>query len=83
MLIETIILKRKNSDEVVLKLTTEERKDGVLISTYWEPSDGHENDRHVKEHETISGALCDMYRDAIAFMGARLLDENFEIEVNK
>lgn len=83
MVIETIILKRKKSDEVVLKLTTEERKGGTLISTYWEPSDGHENDRFVKEHETISGTLCDMYRDAIAFMGARLLDENFEIEVNK
>ena len=89
MLIEKILLMKKvpliesPENEVVLKLTVEERKDGVIISTYWEPGDSLENDRHVKEHETISGALCEMYRDAIAFMGARVLDDKYEIEVSK
>lgn len=83
MLIESITLKRKTNDEIVLKLTVEERKDGFFISTYWELADGLELNRHVKEYETISGAWLDMYRNAISYMGALLLDEKYEIDVRK
>ena len=83
MIIEAISLIRKSNKEVIFRVTTEERRDGVIISTYWEASDGPELNAHVKEYETVSGAMLDMYRNAISYMGVMLLDKEFDIEVYK
>jgi len=63
---------RGQLDELISEWTVEERPDGNFISTYWDPASSDKADRLVSEFETYSGALCDMYRDALAWCGTRL-----------
>lgn len=48
-----------------LKLTCEERSDGICIATLWEPDMCLENDREVEEFETYSAALARMYEKGL------------------
>lgn len=69
-IVETIRIESISAGRLVRKYTVEERADGKFISASWEPNHEFEVDRLVEEFETCSGALCDMYREVIAFMGA-------------
>lgn len=79
MVYETLILKYLNTP--VLKLTTEERADGMFIATYWEIEGGYEEDRVVREFETLSMAYCEMYRDALSFISQQLLKSGYKMEL--
>ena len=68
--LETLSVKGP-SGQLVMRWTVEEIGGG-FIATEWDCDCELEVDRHVETFETYSGALCEMYRNALAYIGVRL-----------